>query len=208
VATRALSRTIARLWSRAPAGCGGTGHRSAGHGSGGRGSIVLRSWHDVAMATLKDFSATSITGEDVTLADYAGQVVLVVNTASQCGFTPQYKGLQELQDTYADKGFTVLGFPCDQFGHQEPGSDAEIGAFCEKNFGVTFPLFSKIEVNGSGTHPLYEWLKGEKGGLVGSKIKWNFTKYLLGRDGEVIDRYAPTTKPDKITADIDAALAS
>jgi glutathione peroxidase len=173
-----------------------------------RSSIMRRSWHDDAMTTLKDFSATSITGEDVTLADYAGQVVLVVNTASQCGFTPQYKGLQELQDTYADKGFTVLGFPCDQFGHQEPGSDAEIGAFCEKNFGVTFPLFSKIEVNGSGTHPLYEWLKGEKGGLVGSKIKWNFTKYLLGRDGEVIDRYAPTTKPEKITADIDAALAS
>ena len=172
------------------------------------GPPVRRSWHDVAMTTLKDFSATSIDGADINLSDYLGQVVLVVNTASQCGFTPQYKGLQALQDTYAGKGFTVLGFPCDQFGHQEPGSDAEIGAFCEKNFGVTFPLFSKIEVNGSGTHPLYTWLKGEKGGLLGSKIKWNFTKYLLGKDGEVIGRYSPTTKPSTITGDIDKALAS
>ena len=158
------------------------------------------------MSTLQDFSARSIDGRDVDLADYVGQVVLVVNTASQCGFTPQYQGLQELHDTYAERGFTVLGFPCDQFGHQEPGDDAEIAGFCERNFGVTFPLFSKIEVNGSGAHPLYQWLRSEKGGLLGSKIKWNFTKYLLGRDGQVIARYSPTTKPEKIKGDIEKAL--
>ena len=143
------------------------------------------------MTTLQDFSATSLDGQDVDLSAYAGQVVLVVNTASKCGFTPQYEGLQKLHDAYADQGFTVLGFPCDQFGHQEPGDDAEIGAFCEKNFGVTFPMFSKIEVNGDGAHPLYQWLRKEKGGLLGGKIKWNFTKYLVGKDGEVIGRYAP-----------------
>lgn len=160
------------------------------------------------MTALTDFSATSIDGREVDLADYAGQVVLVVNTASQCGFTPQYQGLQELQDSFTGRGFSVLGFPCDQFGGQEPGTDAEIGAFCEKNFGVTFPLFSKIEVNGDGTHPLYTWLKSEKGGLLGSKIKWNFTKYLVGKDGQVVGRYSPTTKPEKITDDIEKALAS
>ena len=159
------------------------------------------------MTTLQDFSARSIDGRDIDLSTYAGQVVLVVNTASQCGFTPQYKGLQELQDTYADKGFQVLGFPCDQFGHQEPGDDAEINSFCERNFGVTFPLFSKIEVNGDGAHPLYQWLRSEKGGLLGSKIKWNFTKFLVGRDGKVIGRYSPTTKPEKIASDIEKALA-
>ena len=160
------------------------------------------------MTSLKDFSATSIDGRDVDLSDYLGQVVLVVNTASQCGFTPQYKGLQELQDSYTGQGFTVLGFPCDQFGGQEPGSDAEIGAFCEKNFGVQFPLFSKIEVNGDGAHPLYQWLKSEKKGLLGGKIRWNFTKYLLDKNGEVIGRYSPTTKPEKITGDIEKALGS
>ena len=160
------------------------------------------------MTSLNDFSATSIDGQDVDLAAYAGQVVLVVNTASQCGFTPQYQGLQQLQNDFDDQGFSVLGFPCDQFGGQEPGSDEEIGAFCEKNFGVTFALFSKVEVNGEGAHPLYQWLKSEKGGLLGKKIKWNFTKYLVGKDGQVIGRYSPTTKPEKIVGDIEKALAS
>ena len=158
------------------------------------------------MTALDDFSARSIDGREVDLADYRGQVVLVVNTASQCGFTPQYQGLQQLHDAYAERGFSVLGFPCDQFGGQEPGEDDEIAGFCERNFGVTFPLFSKVEVNGDDAHPLYQWLRSEKGGVLGSKIKWNFTKYLIGRDGSVVDRYAPTTKPEKIAADIEKAL--
>jgi glutathione peroxidase len=159
------------------------------------------------MTTLQDFSATAIDGQEVDLSAYHGKVVLVVNTASQCGFTPQYKGLQELHDQYGDQGFAVLGFPCDQFGNQEPGDDAEISGFCERNFGVTFPLFSKIEVNGDDAHPLYKWLREQKSGLLGNKIKWNFTKYLVGRDGQVIERYAPTTKPEKLTDDIEKALA-
>ncbi|WP_370291517.1 glutathione peroxidase [Nocardioides sp.] len=160
------------------------------------------------MTTLHDFSATSIDGKEVDLSEYRGQVVLVVNTASQCGFTPQYKGLQELYDKYSDQGLVVLGFPCDQFGHQEPGADDEIASFCERNFGVEFPLFSKIEVNGDGAHPVYKWLKDQKGGLTGKGIKWNFTKFLVGRDGQVIDRYAPTTKPEKISKDVEKALAA
>jgi glutathione peroxidase len=159
------------------------------------------------MTTLQDFSATAIDGQEVDLSAYHGKVVLVVNTASQCGFTPQYKGLQELHDQYGGQGFAVLGFPCDQFGNQEPGDDAEISDFCERNFGVTFPLFSKIEVNGDDAHPLYKWLREQKSGLLGNKIKWNFTKYLVGRDGQVIERYAPTTKPEKLTDDIEKALA-
>lgn len=158
------------------------------------------------MSTLQDFSARDIDGADVDLSAYAGQVVLVVNTASQCGFTPQYQGLQQLHDDF--EGFSVLGFPCDQFGGQEPGPDDEISEFCEENFGVTFPLFSKVEVNGDGAHPLYRWLRSEKGGLLGSKIKWNFTKFLLNKDGNVIGRYSPTTKPEKITGDIEKALAA
>ena len=160
------------------------------------------------MPSLQDFSATGIDGSDVDLSDYAGQVVLVVNTASQCGFTPQYQGLQALHDRYGEQGFAVLGFPCDQFGNQEPGEDAEIAGFCERNFGVTFPLFSKVDVNGDDAHPVFDWLRSEKGGLLGSRIKWNFTKYLVGKDGRVIDRYAPTTKPEKISADIEKALAA
>ena len=160
------------------------------------------------MTSLQDFSATSLDGQEVDLSAYAGQVVLVVNTASQCGFTPQYQGLQEPFTQYQDQGFTVLGFPCDQFGNQEPGDSAEIGAFCEKNYGVTFPMMSKIEVNGDNAHPVYQWLRQEKGGMLGSKIKWNFTKYLVGKDGQVIDRYAPTTKPEKIAGDIEKALAA
>lgn len=159
------------------------------------------------MTTLGTFSAKTIDGIDLDLAKYDGEVVLIVNTASQCGFTPQYQGLQKLQDEYADQGFDVLGFPCDQFGGQEPGEDTEIASFCERNFGVTFPLFSKVDVNGDQAHPVFEWLKSEKGGLIGSKIKWNFTKFLVGRDGRVIGRYAPTTKPEKIAEDIKKALA-
>jgi len=158
--------------------------------------------------TISDFSARAITGAEVPLSRYAGQVVLVVNTASQCGFTPQYKGLERLHARYAPSGLVVLGFPCDQFGHQEPGDDATIADFCELNFGVTFPLFSKVEVNGDAAHPLYRWLRQEKGGILGDAIKWNFTKFLVGRDGAVIQRYAPTTTPDQIAADIESALAA
>ena len=160
------------------------------------------------MQTLSDFSATAITGDDVPLNRYAGQVALVVNTASQCGLTPQYKGLEQLYATYATQGLVVLGFPCDQFGHQEPGDEAAIADFCELNFGVTFPLFAKIDVNGADTHPLYRWLRDEKGGILGDAIKWNFTKFLVGRDGIVIKRYAPTVTPDKLGPDIQAALAA
>jgi glutathione peroxidase len=157
---------------------------------------------------LSDFDAISLAGERVDLAAFEGQVVLVVNTASQCGFTPQYAGLQELYDRYAARGFTVLGFPCDQFGGQEPGTADEIGAFCERNFGVTFPMFGKVDVNGSDAHPLYRWLRGQKGGLLGDRVKWNFTKFLVGRDGRVVGRYAPTTPPHRLAEDIEKALAA
>ena len=158
------------------------------------------------MTSLSQFSAITITGEDKPLSDYDGQVVLVVNTASECGFTPQYAGLEELQGKFAGRGFTVLGFPCNQFGGQEPGDAQQIGAFCEKSYGVTFPMFDKVEVNGSGAHPLFAWLRTQKSGLLGDRIKWNFTKFLLGRDGQVIERYAPTTKPEALEADIERAL--
>ena len=158
------------------------------------------------MTTLSAFSAAAIDGTDTDLSQYDGKVVLVVNTASQCGFTGQYKGLQELQDSYADQGLVVLGFPCDQFGGQEPGSDDEIASFCERNFGVDFPLFAKVDVNGDEAHPLFAWLRSEKSGLLGGKIRWNFTKFLVGRDGQVIDRYAPTTEPEKLSKDIEKAL--
>ena len=162
------------------------------------------------MTTVHDFSATSIDGLERQLVDYKGKVVLVVNTASQCGFTYQYKGLEELYRTYADRGLVVLGFPCDQFGHQEPGSEDEIAEFCETSYGVTFPMFAKIDVNGPDTHPLYEWLKSEKkaGVLVGSKITWNFAKFLVGRDGTVIGRYKPMTDPPELREDIEKALAA
>ena len=160
------------------------------------------------MTTLGDFKATSIDGREIDLADYEGQVVLVVNTASKCGLTGQYAGLQELHDTYAAQGFTVLGFPCDQFGNQEPGEEAEIATFCERNYGVTFPMFAKVDVNGDDAHPLFAWLRSEQGGLLGSKIKWNFTKFLVGRDGQVIKRFGSTTKPEKIAPRIEKALAA
>ena len=154
-----------------------------------------------------DYSAKLNDGKLTKLSKYKGKVLLVVNTASQCGFTPQYKGLQELYATYKDRGFAVLAFPCDQFGHQEPGGDDEIKSFCETNYGVDFPLFSKIEVNGDNTHPLYKFLKSEKGGLLGDSIKWNFTKFLIDKQGNVVDRYAPLTPPDNIARDIERELA-
>ena|SRR5690606_20672363 len=159
------------------------------------------------MATIQDFSATGIDGNPVPLAAYAGKVVLVVNVASECGFTPQYAGLQQLWRDYRDRGLVVLGFPCDQFGHQEPGDEAGIAAFCSLNYGVDFPMFAKIEVNGPGADPVWRWLKSEKGGLLGiDAIKWNFTKFLVGRDGTPLQRYAPTTTPESLRRDIEAAL--
>jgi len=154
-----------------------------------------------------DYSAKLNDGKVKKLKDFRGKVVLVVNTASQCGFTPQYKGLQELYAKYKDRGFAVLGFPCDQFGHQEPADDEEIKSFCEMNYGVDFPLFSKIEVNGEDAHPLYKFLKNEKGGLLGDAIKWNFTKFLIDKEGKVVERYAPMTTPDRIAGDIEKELA-
>ena len=159
------------------------------------------------MTTITDFSATRIDGTEQSLTDYAGQVTLVVNTASKCGFTPQFAGLEQLQQTYGSQGFTVLGFPCNQFANQDPGSNDEIGAFCQRKYDVTFPMFAKVDVNGSKAHPLYKWLRAEKGGRLGSAIKWNFTKFLVGRDGNVIKRYGSSTKPEKIAADIEAELA-
>ncbi len=158
------------------------------------------------MTTLADFKATDIDGTERALSDYDGQVVLVVNTASECGFTPQFEGLQQIHDEYAGRGFTVLGFPCNQFGGQDPGDDDQIAGFCQKNYGVTFPMFSKVDVNGDDAHPLFQWLRQEKGGLLGDKIKWNFTKFLVGRDGQVVKRYAPTTKPESLGGDIEKAL--
>mgnify|MGYP005984867911 CR=1 FL=1 len=158
------------------------------------------------MTTAYDFTATGIDGAERQLADYRGQVALVVNTASQCGFTPQYAGLEELYETYRDRGFVVLGFPCDQFGHQEPGTEDEIATFCESSFGVQFPMFAKVDVNGDDAHPLYDWLKGEKSGMLGGAIKWNFTKFLVNREGEVVKRYAPQTKPESIVPDIEKLL--
>jgi glutathione peroxidase len=158
------------------------------------------------VTTLHDFTMTTLEGEQRSLSDYAGKVVLVVNTASQCGLTPQFEGLEKLHQEYGDDGLVVLGFPCNQFGAQEPGSSEEIGSFCQRNYGVTFPMFEKIEVNGDGAHPLYQWLRTEKGGLLGDKIKWNFTKFLVGPDGEVVKRYAPTTAPEKLGGDIEKAL--
>jgi glutathione peroxidase len=147
-----------------------------------------------------------IDGTPTTLGAFRGRLLLVVNVASRCGFTPQYEGLQRLHADLADEGFTVLGFPCDQFGHQEPGGEEEIRGFCDRTFGVTFPMFAKVDVNGPRAHPLFRWLRSEAGGLLGERVKWNFTKFLVGRDGRVIGRYAPTTTPDRIRADVEKAL--
>ena len=155
---------------------------------------------------LHDFTAKLSTGEEQSLAAYRDQALLIVNVASKCGFTPQYKGLQALHAEYAPRGFSVLAFPCDQFGRQEPGSDQEIASFCDRSFGVTFPLFAKIEVNGPRAHPLYVWLKQQKGGLLGSGIKWNFTKFLVDRAGLVRARFAPPTKLKTLPRDVAALL--
>ena len=160
------------------------------------------------MTTLYDFAATTIGGKEASLADFRGKAVLVVNTASKCGFTPQYKGLEELYDRFGDQGLVVLGFPCDQFGHQEPGSESENEEFCQLNYGVTFPMFAKVDVNGERAHPLFQWLRSVKSGLFGNRIKWNFTKFLLDGEGKPVKRYGSTTKPEKLTADIEQLLKS
>lgn len=158
------------------------------------------------MDAFHQLSATSLRGLTIQMSDYANRVVLVVNTASQCGFTPQYAGLEALYQKYRDRGFVVLGFPCNQFGHQEPGSADDIAATCHINYGVTFPMFAKIDVNGPNAHPLFKRLTAAKPGFFGPRIRWNFTKFLMGRDGEVLRRFAPFTKPEKIEPFIRAAL--
>lgn len=158
-------------------------------------------------STIADFTATLPNGEKLALADKLGKVLLVVNTASKCGFTPQYAGLEAIWRKYRDRGFEVIGFPCNQFGAQEPGNAEEIASFCSLNYDVSFPLMAKIDVNGDGADPLYKWLKSEAPGVMGTKgVKWNFTKFLIGRDGKVVRRYAPTDKPEKLEADIEALL--
>ncbi len=158
------------------------------------------------MSTVYDFAANTLDGRQAKLDVFRGQVLLIVNTASKCGFTPQYEGLEALQRRYAGQGFSVLGFPCDQFGHQEPGDAAAIASFCSTKYDVSFPLFRKIEVNGNGAHPLWTWLKQQKSGFLVDAIKWNFTKFLIARTGEVLDRFPPTTKPGSIGPKIEAAL--
>ncbi len=161
------------------------------------------------MTTVYDFSARDIEGRERALSEFAGQALLIVNVASKCGFTPQYKGLEALWRSHREAGFAVLGFPCDQFGHQEPGDEQEIKDFCSLTYDVTFPLFAKIDVNGAGAHPLYVWLKSEKAGVFGTEaIKWNFTKFLVDREGRVLKRFAPADAPEKIDSDISAVLAS
>lgn len=157
--------------------------------------------------SIYDFTVKTIQGEEKTLAEYRGNVLLIVNTASKCGFTPQYQELQELYEQYRDKGFVVLGFPCNQFGHQEPGSEEEIAQFCELNYGVTFPMFAKVDVNGEQAHPLFVYLTEKAPGLFGTKaIKWNFTKFLIDRNGHVVERFAPQTKPSELKKEIEKLL--
>ena len=158
------------------------------------------------MTGISDFSANALSGEPVALKQFEGKVLLIVNTASACGFTPQYAGLERLQQDFAPRGFSVLGFPCNQFGAQEPGDAKAIESFCEANYHITFPLFEKIDVNGAGAHPLYNYLKSEKSGLLGSGIKWNFTKFLIDRSGRVVERFAPTAKPESLREKIEALL--
>jgi glutathione peroxidase len=159
------------------------------------------------MTTVYDFTAASLAGRERPLADYKGDVLLIVNTASKCGFTPQYAGLEQLYEDLHPRGFAILGFPCNQFGKQEPGNEAEIGEFCQINYGVSFPMFAKIDVNGEQAHPLYKFLKHEKPGLFGTEnIKWNFTKFLINRDGSVVARYAPMAKPETLKRPIERLL--
>ncbi len=160
------------------------------------------------MPSVYDFEARSIDGQTVPLSRYRGQALLIVNTASACGFTPQFAGLEKLHAAYGARGLVVLGFPCNQFGAQDPGSNEQIASFCQRNYGVSFPMMAKIDVNGGDAHPLYRWLTAEAPGLLGSKaIKWNFTKFLVGKDGQVLKRYAPQDAPEKLKADIEQALA-
>jgi len=159
------------------------------------------------MPSVYDFEAQTIGGQPVTLSQFSGKVLLIVNTASACGFTPQFAGLEELHETYGPQGLVVLGFPCNQFGAQDRGSNTEIASFCQLNYGVSFPMMAKIQVNGPQAHPLYHWLVREARGLLGTKsIKWNFTKFLIGRDGEVVERFAPTTKPEDLKVAVEALL--
>lgn len=161
------------------------------------------------MTTVYDFEALSIDGKPIALKKFKGKAMLIVNTASACGFTPQFAGLEKLHEAYGKQGLVVLGFPCNQFGAQDAGSNSEIAGFCQLNYGVTFPMMAKIDVNGADAHPLYQWLAAEAPGLLGSKsIKWNFTKFLVGKDGQVRKRYAPTDKPESLAKDIEAALAA
>jgi glutathione peroxidase len=159
-----------------------------------------------SMAGIYDFTAKSLAGEDIPLKRFEGQVLLIVNTASGCGFTPQYRGLEALHQELAPRGLAVLGFPCNQFGNQEPGDAKQIEQFCTTNYAISFPMFAKIDVNGSNAHPLYQFLKNAKSGLLGSSIKWNFTKFLVDRSGKVVARHAPTVKPEGLTKDIEALL--
>ena len=158
------------------------------------------------MPSVYDFTASSLAGEEVPLKRFEGRVLLIVNTASACGFTPQYKGLEELYEALSPRGFSVLGFPCNQFGAQEPGDATQIAQFCQREYAVTFPMFAKIDVNGASAHPLYDYLKREKSGLLGSSIKWNFTKFLVDRAGKVVARHAPTARPEGLKKDIEALL--
>ena len=159
------------------------------------------------MSSIYDFETATMQGQQGTLEQHKGKVLLIVNTASKCGFTPQFEGLEKLYGKYREQGLEILGFPCNQFGKQDPGSDGEIQEFCQMNYGVSFPMHSKIDVNGDSAHPLFQHLKAKAPGLLGSKnIKWNFTKFLIGRDGKVIDRFAPATAPEKLTDAIEAAL--
>ncbi|MCC3344078.1 glutathione peroxidase [Psychrobacter sanguinis] len=159
------------------------------------------------MSTIYDFSAKDLSGNNVDFSDFKDKVLLIVNTASKCGFTPQFESLEKLHQQYKDQGLVIIGFPCNQFGSQDPGSNDEIGAFCQKNYGVDFLMMEKIDVNGNNEHPLYTWLKKQEGGFLTDGIKWNFTKFLVNRQGEVVERYAPTTKPESIEVDIVKLLA-
>jgi glutathione peroxidase len=160
------------------------------------------------MSSIYDFQAQTIDGRTVPMADFRGKVVLIVNTASKCGFTPQFEGLEKLWQSHGPKGLVIVGFPCNQFGHQDPGADSEIASFCQMNYGVSFPMMAKIDVNGPDAHPLYKWLVQEAPGILGTKgIKWNFTKFLVGKDGQVLGRYAPLDTPKSLVDDIERALA-
>ena len=159
------------------------------------------------MTNIYQFEAELLDGKNKAFADYEGKVLLIVNTASKCGFTPQFAGLEKLYDKYKDQGFEVLGFPCNQFGGQDPGSSEEIGAFCQKNYGVNFPMFAKVDVKGPEAHILFRYLTNNSKGILGNGIKWNFTKFLIGKDGKVLNRFAPTTKPEELQSEIETALA-